>query len=122
MLGLPLVPATEVADHEAVFLSVHALKDSDLVAKLIRMMASGRKLLITDGLRDLLDGEVDLSAENVQILPVQGDPRSLPEMAPTALQEIRTAMLAPLRIRFEAPSRVALYLMDDDLVVIENFN
>lgn len=122
MLGLPLVPATEVADHEAVFLSTHALKDPDLIAKLKPMIGADRKVLITDGLRDRLTGQVDLAADNVQILPVGGDPRSLPEMDPTVLREIRAAMLAPLGICFEAPSRVALYRMGDDLVVIENFN
>lgn len=123
MLGLPLVPSDEVRNAEAVFLSVHALKDQELVPKLKKMINSGIPLLITDGLRDRLKDQISLETENVQILAVGGDPRSLLEMNSLSLQNLRKKMLKPFGINlFDAPNKVALYLIGDDLIIIENFN
>jgi hypothetical protein len=38
------------------------------------------------------------------------------------LRPIRDKLLAPFGLRFDAPNKVALYLIDDHGVVIENFN
>jgi len=122
MLGLPLVPSDEITDAEAAFLSVHALKDWELIPKLKRMMSAGKPLLITDGLRDRLKNEISLEADNVQILEVGGDPKSLLEMDRTSLLNLREKMLEPFGIAFDAPNKVALYLIGDDCVVVENFN
>jgi len=118
MLGLPLVPSAEITDAEAAFLSIHALKDQDLLPKLKQMMDAGTPLLITDGLRD----QIGLEDDRVQVLKTGGDPRSLLEMDRASLLSLRTKMLKPLGITFDAPNKVSLYLMGDDLVVIENFN
>jgi hypothetical protein len=122
MLGLPLVPEAEIRDAEAVFLSVHALKDRELVSKLERMMNAGKPLLITDALRDRLEDQIVLEGDNVQILEVGGNPRSLLEMDRESLLRLREKMLKPFGIAFDAPSKVSLYLIGDDLTVIENFN
>ena len=122
MLGLPLVPNAEISDAPAIFLSAHALKDPDLADKVRRMKDSGRRLLITDGLSDRLRGKVDLDSDHLQVLKVGGEPRSILELDRAVLREIRSEMLAPLGIAFDAPSRVALYLMGEDIVAIENFN
>ncbi len=122
MLGLPLVPSAAVMDAEAVFLSVHALKDQGLIPKLKQMMDAGRPLLITNGLQDRLKGQIDLEADNVQVLEVGGDPRSLLEMDRASLLELREKLLRPFGISFDAPNKVSLYLVGDELVVIENFN
>ena len=51
MMGMPLVPCHEFpADAPALFLSVHALKDPDLASKLAAYVATGRPVLLTDGL------------------------------------------------------------------------
>ena len=38
------------------------------------------------------------------------------------LNSIRDKLLAPFAIRFDAPNKVALYLIGDNCVVVENFN
>ncbi len=122
MLGLPLVPEAEIRDAEATFLSVHALKDRELVPKLERMMNAGKPLLITDGLRDRLEDQIALDGDSVQILEVGGNPRSLLELDREFLMKLREKMLKPFGIAFDAPNKVSLYLIGDDLTVIENFN
>ena len=123
MLGLPLVPCQEFpADAPAAFFSVHAMKDLDLPAKLARFIASGKPVLLTDGLAKRLSGKVDLTAANVRVLPVKGDPKSLLGMPRAELDALRAAMLRPLGHTFRAPGRVALYLFADGSWVIENFN
>jgi hypothetical protein len=86
------------------------------------MMGEGKPLLITDGLRDRLKDQINLEADNVQILEVGGDPRSLLEMDRASLLNLREKILSPFGISFDAPNKVSLYLIGDDLVVIENFN
>jgi hypothetical protein len=101
---------------------VHALRDPELARKLARFVASGKPVLLTDGLAGQLSGKMNLTAANVQFLPVKGDPKSLLELGQTSLDALRAKLLARLGIAFKAPARVALYRFDDGSWVIENFN
>jgi hypothetical protein len=122
MLGLPLVPEPDIKPSEAVFLSAHALKDQDLIPKLKKMIEDKTPLLITDGLFDMLKGKIGLSDGNVQILEVNGDPWSILNLDRDYLLNLRNKMLKPFGITFDAPNKVALYLMGDEYIIIENFN
>ncbi len=122
MLGLPLVPDAEIrSDAQAAFFPVHALKDPEFPAKLKRMLAAGKPVLITDGLAERL-GDVNLDNENLVILKVNGDPRSLLELTREQIKPIRDKLLGPLGIKFDAPNKVALYLIGKDYLIVENFN
>jgi len=122
MLGLPLVPTAEInADAEAAFFAVHALKEPEFPDKLKRMLAAGKPVLITDGLAKHLTG-VDLDSGSLTILKVGGNPRSLLELTRQQLKPIRDKMLAPFGMKFDAPNKVALYLLGDNCLIVENFN
>lgn len=85
------------------------------------MLAAGKPVLITDGLAKRLTG-VDLDSKNVTILKVGGNPRSLLELTRQQLKPIRDKMLVPFGMKFDAPNKVALYLIGDDCLIVENFN
>jgi len=122
MLGLPLVPTPKIdTAARAAFLPVHALKDPQLNSKLGAMLAAGKPILVTDGLADRLPASVKAD-KNLHVLEVNGQPRSLLELSREELRPIRDKMLAPWGIRFDAPNKVALYLIGDDCIVVENFN
>jgi hypothetical protein len=122
MLGLPLVPTAEIdVDAEAAFFAVHALKDPDFTDKLKSMLSAGKPVLITDGLAKRLAG-VDLESKNLTILKVGGNPRSLLELTRQQLKPIRDKMLAPYGMKFDVPNKVALYLIGDNCLIVENFN
>jgi hypothetical protein len=123
MLGVPLVPCHEFPTRAAAaFFSVHALKDPGFAAKLQRLIRAGRPVLVTDGLAARLTNQVDLTAQNVQVLSVKGDPKSLLAMPQEALDRLRQPLLRPFKTRFRAPNQVGLYLFKDGSWVIENFN
>ncbi len=122
MLGLPLAPTAEInPDAETAFFPVHALKDPDFTAKLKAMLAAGKPVLITDGLAKRLTG-INLDSDNLTILKVNGSPRNLLELTRQQLKPIRDKMLAPLGMKFDAPNKVALYLIGDHCLIVENFN
>jgi len=122
MLGLPLVPAAEIrSDVKAAFFPVHALKDPDFSNKLKKMLDAKKPVLITDGLAERLDG-VSLDDENLTILKVNGNPRSLLKLTREQLKPIRDKLLAPFGISFDAHNKVALYLIGEDCLIVENFN
>jgi hypothetical protein len=122
MLGLPLVPDAEIrSDAKAAFFPVHSLKDPEFQAKLKRMLAAGKPVLITDGLAGRL-GDVNLDDESLVILKVNGKPRSLLELTREELRPIRDKLLLPWGIKFDAPNKVALYIIDEDYMIVENFN
>jgi hypothetical protein len=122
MLGLPLVPTAKInIDAEAAFFAVQALKDPDFTGKLKKMLAANKPVLITDGLAERLTG-VDLDSKNVTILKVASNPRSLLKLTRQQLKPIRDKMLAPFGMKFDAPNKVALYLIGDDCLIVENFN
>jgi len=123
MLGMPLVPChTFPDDAPAAFMSLHALHDPKLVEKVSNFIASGKPVLLTDGLAKRLAGKVVLDRPNVVLLPVKADPKSLLALSQDVLDRMRESLLRPVGRRFEAPGRVALYLFDGGSWVIENFN
>lgn len=123
MLGLPLVPCNEFpTDAPAAFFSVHALKDRDFPSKLAAFVASGKPVLLTDGLAEQLKGKIDLNAPAVRVLPVKGDPKTILDLPQRELDSLRSVLLQPMRISFRAPNRVALYAFQDGSWVVENFN
>jgi len=123
MMGLPLVPCHEFpAAARAAFFPVHAAKDPDLPAKLQAFVDSGKPVLVTDGLAQRLEGQVQLAKPNVKILEVKGNPRSLLELSGDDLARIRAPLLDAFGASFRAPNRVALYLFRDGSWVAENFS
>ncbi|MEN6427420.1 MAG: hypothetical protein ABFE13_18870 [Phycisphaerales bacterium] len=122
MLGLPLVPTANIrADAKAAFLPVHAMKDPQWNEKLAAMLKAGTPVLITDGLAAKLPPEL-ANDKNLLTLKVGGKPNSLLDLSREDLKPIRDKLLAPFGIRFDAPNKVALYLIGDDCIAIENFN
>ena len=122
MLGLPLVPTAKIsADAEAAFFSVHTLKDPDFPDKLRKMLSANKSVLITDGLAKRLSN-VSLKGENLTILTVNGNPRGLLKLTREELKSIRDKLLAPFGMKFDAPNKVALYLVGENCLVVENFN
>jgi hypothetical protein len=122
MLGLPLAPCHEFPTKApAAFFSVHALKDPCFEEELAGFIALGKPVLITDGLAGRLEGRVDLTASNVHLLAVKGDPKSLLQLTESELDKVRGPMLKPWGLDFKAPNQVGLYLFGDGSWVIENF-
>jgi hypothetical protein len=122
MLGLPLVPSAEInPDAKAAFFSVHVLKEPDFPDKLNKMLSAKKPVLITDGLAKKLKG-VNLEDENLTVLKVDGNPHNLLKLTRDELNFIRDKLLAPFGIRFDAPNKVALYLIGDTYLMVENFN
>ena len=79
-------------------------------------------LITASQVRDLLATDAGIDAANVQILPLNGAPKSLLELSQESLDAIRRPILEPIGRSLEAPCRVALYLFSDGSWVIENFN
>jgi len=122
MLGLPLVPTARIdSDAKAAFFAVHALKEPDFADKLKKMLEAGKPVLMTDGLAKRLNN-VNLKDKSLTILSVNGEPKSLLKLTRKELQPIRDKLLAPFGIRFDAPNKVALYLIGENCLVVENFN
>jgi len=100
--------------------SIQALKDPEFTDKLSGILADNKPVLVTDGLASQLEN-VD-AYENLTVLNVNVDPRNILRLSREELNPIRNALLAPFGISFDAPNMVALYLIGDDLFVIENFS
>jgi len=123
MMGVPLVPCQEFPSHApAAFFSVHALKDPDLAAKLNALIGTGSPVLLTDGLAKTLTNQIQTEAPNVHILPVNDSPKSLLQLGQKELDDLRASLLRPLKVSFHAPNSVALYLFNQGVWVVENFN
>jgi hypothetical protein len=72
-------------------------------------------------LAERLKGTVGLEGSSASVLNVRGRPKSLLEMDRAALRELRAPLLKPFGAEFDAPAGVALNLLGDDAVVIQNF-
>jgi hypothetical protein len=85
------------------------------------MLDAGNPVLITDGLAKRLSS-INTDDENLTVLKVNGKPRSLLKLSRKEIKPIRDKLLAPFGMRFDAPNKVALYLIGGDCLVVENFN
>jgi hypothetical protein len=124
-LGIPLMPANEITEKiQSAIFPVQVLKDPGFIVKLERLLATKTPVVITDGLaKRLAVYHPDLlKNENLTVLPVKGSPKTLLKMTPEELKPLREKLLAPFGIRFEAPSKVELYLFGDNTFVVENIN
>ena len=120
MLGLPLVPKEQIdMNAEAAFFPIQNLKDPEFHNKLDKFLSDGKPVLVTDGMAHHIEnaGQYD----NLHVLNVNVDPINLLEFSREELNAIRGKMLKPFGMKFDAPSMVSMYLMGDDLIVIENF-
>jgi hypothetical protein len=123
MMGVPLVPCHAFPDDApSAFLPVHAMKDGSLGTKLTDFIKAGKPVLVTDGLAQKLEGCADLAAKNVRTIAVKGSPKSLLDLKQEELDALRAPLLAPFKVSFQAPNRVALYLFRDGSWAVENFN
>jgi hypothetical protein len=121
MLGLPLVPCHQFpVESAAAFFSFHALKDPGFLPNYALYVASGKPLLITDGLAESLTPEL-VKAPNVRVLPVRGAPKTLVDLPPAELDAIRAHMLRPFETTLKGPNELGLYLFKDRSWVVENF-
>jgi hypothetical protein len=122
MLGLPLVPTAEIdTNAKTAFFPVHALKDPTFPDKLKKTLDAKKPILITDGLAKRLNN-TKLDVENLMVLKVGGNPRSLLKLTREELNPIRNKLLEPFGLKFDAPNKVALYLIGENCLVVENFN
>lgn len=122
MLGLPLVPAAEIdTDAKTAFFAAHALKDPNFPDKLRKMLDAKKPILITDGLAKRLNG-ISLTDENLMVLKVEGNPSGLLRLTREELKPVRDKLLGPFGIKFDAPNKVALYLVGENCLIVENFN
>jgi len=120
MLGLPLVPTEQIdMNANAAFFPVHILKDPTYKEKMDKFLSDGKPVLITDGLASQIEN-LD-QYDNLQILNVKGNPRDILRLSRSEVSDMRNKMLKPFGIKFDAPAMVSLYLMGDDLIIIENF-
>lgn len=123
MIGLPLVPCHEFPQNaKAGFFPVHALKDKDFISKFEKFISSGNVAIVTDGLERRIGDRVNLKRDNVILLKVNRNPKSLLQFTKDDLDKIREVALKPFNISFKAPNKVALYIFSDGSYVIENFN
>jgi len=119
MLGIPLVPKEKIdMTADAAFFPVHILKDPGFQVKLDTFLNEEKPVLITNRLANHID---NVDQENLHVLNVDVDPKKIMKMSREEVNSIRNEMLEPFGIQFDAPVMISLYLMGDDLVIIENF-
>ena len=98
------------------------LKDDKLEEKLKTLAEKKIPILATSNLKNNLPEDLQASLNEALVLEVPADKWDLMNLREGQLHAIQEAMLQPFQITFKAPSRIALYLYEDDLTVIENFN
>jgi hypothetical protein len=122
MLGFPLIPCSKIIHNpSACFLSYHALKDNHINKKIQTMIDNNIPIIMTDGIAEKLEG-IDVQKPNIYVLECRGNPYSLLDIPGQTLNEIREIVLRPFNISLDVKSRVALYLIGENTIVLENFN
>jgi hypothetical protein len=120
-LGIPLAPRGALdVEAPAVFVARHALADPKLGDKLEELARRDTPVVMTDGLAGDLPDHLSQS-DNVRILPVKGDVKSLTDLPAETIAGIRAHLLRPWEISLTAPVRVGMYARDNGAVILANF-
>jgi hypothetical protein len=123
MTGLPLIPGHELTSNDpSVIYTTHALKDPAFSAKLSNILLTGKQVVITEELAKRLTDQKLLENKNLMIFKVGDDPKNLLKLTQDDLKPLRDRLLAPLGMKFDAPNKVSIYLVGDNLLLLENFN
>ena len=122
MIGLPLIPTTQLDSFaRSAFVSAENLADASIGDRLARMLENGGRVLATDGLLEGLASSAIANHPNLLRVDLNGQPESMLSMRADALQRVRAHALGPFGVTFDAPQRVALTLLGDDLAAVSNF-
>jgi hypothetical protein len=123
MLGIPLVPVHEFQyDSSGLFVPINGWSDPEIFPRLNEFVATGRPVLLSDGLVRRLSGKLQLAGGNVDVLKVSGNPQSLLQMPRRQLDELRARLLKPIDAKLRAPANVAFYPFSDGSWVLANFS
>ncbi len=123
MLGLPLIPGHELTSKDpSVIYTTHALKDPAFSSKLSNILLTGKQVVITEELAKRLTDQKLLENKNIMVFKSGDDPKKFLKMTKEEIQPLRDRLLAPLGMKFDAPVKVSVYLVGDNLMILENFN
>ncbi len=123
MTGLPLIPGHELTSKDpSVFYTTHALKDPAFSSKLSNILLTGKQVVITEELAKRLSDQKILENKNLMVFKAGVDPKNLLKLTKDDLKPLRDRLLAPLGMKFDAPNKVSIYLIGENLLLLENFN
>jgi hypothetical protein len=123
MMGLPLVPCHQFPTNApAAFFSVHTFDDPNAATEINDYIKTGRPVLMTAPLADLLSPRLNLPAANVRVVAMPRPLDYLLVQPQDRLDQLRTPLLDALHVTFHAPDQVGLYLFSGNSWVVENFN
>ncbi len=120
LLGIPVVPSPIVPERpDSILGTRHLIYDQD-------MLNAFRKVIQRDDVAaaytGLLASELGEDVGEALVIPYKDKAQLMTNLPTYELSRIRNHLLTPLGVKLSAQPRVALYLYDDDLVVLENFN
>jgi hypothetical protein len=123
MIGLPIVPCHEFPTNApAAFFSVHSFDDPHAAAEINDYIKTGRPVLMTSVLAQLLGSHLTLPAPNVRVVGMPQPLDYLLFQPQDPLDKLRGPLLEPFHVTFSAPDQVGLYLFSPNGWVVENFN
>ncbi|HEV7299680.1 MAG TPA: hypothetical protein VGN72_09970 [Tepidisphaeraceae bacterium] len=122
MIGLPLIPTTQLDPAaRSAFVSAENLADPAIADRLGQLLDNGGHAVVTDGLLAGLKADHLARHPNLLRVDLNGKPESMLTLPAETLTRIRQHALSSLGVTFDAPPRVAVTLLGDDLAAVSNF-
>ena len=122
MLGVPLVPLSRIdTSFRSALFATQSWKKDVFPVQFGEFLEERKPVVMTHYLRDLLRANGISVPDSLPVLTVPEDPRGLYNLEEAKLQVFRAALLKPFRLQVSGPTRVALYLFNNGMAVVENF-
>jgi hypothetical protein len=109
-------------DAPAAFFSTQSLADRQLIPRLGRYLAGGRRALVTSRAAARLGALRRRYADRIFVLDTSGGSGRLHRLPQTTIERARNFVLYPLGLRIQAPPRVALALYGREAMLVRNHN
>jgi hypothetical protein len=122
-LGIPVVRTARFPTASPVaFFCACALGDRQFPARLRSFVSGGGRALLTSRLASHLGRLPSERADHIFVLPSGQGPAGVLALPQAQVDQLRNFALHPLGLRMEAPPRVALTLLGQESLVVENRN
>ncbi len=123
MLGIPMAPLSTIdAAFPCALFATQSWKQGVFPRQFNKFITDGKPVLLTHNMKDLLQSKHLEIPKSVKVIQIPQEPRDLYKLDSKQLEEIRKPLLKALGMEISGPTCVSLYLYDNGVMAVENFN
>jgi len=123
MLGIPMAPLSRIdSTFPCALFATQSWQPGVFPEQFKKFINDNKPVLLTHNMKDLLQSKQVEIPRSVKVVDIPKEPRDLYNLNDKQLVDIRKPLLKALGMEISGPTRISLYLYDNGVMAVENFN